>query len=96
MKTKSSNVLIILNSVSIFLAFIGLLAAKYMTSVDMATGIALFPLALIACAVWLWTYIADFDAIFKWLAKKLGFNVRKGFIVLLAILPLVAFILYDR
>jgi hypothetical protein len=43
MKTKSSNVLIILNSVSIFLAFIGLLAAKYMTSVDMATGIALFP-----------------------------------------------------
>jgi hypothetical protein len=96
---KSSNFkkLASLNGLSLlFIVLIVLIDKFYATTGNMAEGIALFPLALIAWAVWLWTYITDFEAIFRWLAKRLGFRVRKGFIILLAIFPLVALILYGR
>jgi hypothetical protein len=91
-KSSVSKKLVFLNGVSFLIFVILILIDKLFTfPSDMAFGVAILPLALFTWVIWLWTYFADFVAISSWLAKKLGASVRKGFFIVLAILPLIAY-----
>jgi hypothetical protein len=92
--SDSKKQLLFLNGLSILLLVIGILIDKLFSFPgDMATGLVMLPIALLIWVVWLCTYVADFVAIFSWLAIRLGFSVRKRFIIILAILPLLAYII---